>query len=227
VGLHILWLDPDPAPLPRVVNELASHLTRPPSTEDALRSVREASPDLVVAEVLLPGLSGFELARRLSARDGAPRVVLRTRLPAAWALPRAIRAGARGYVHASAAPELIAEALQAAAIGRVFWDAAAPDLKPGPVTGVGDSRLDAALLDGLSQRLFEALHLALQGMDSGAMAAAMHVTRRSAAAYRREVCRILGVAPEGDLSEIAALIDAPFYAACRASAKAVSAWPED
>ncbi|MBU3694844.1 MAG: response regulator transcription factor [Rhodocyclaceae bacterium] len=217
VRLHILWLDPDPAPPPKVVAGLASTLLRLPSIADALRALREVSTDVVVAEVLLPGLSGFELARRLAARDAAPPVLLRTRLSADWALPRAIRVGARGFVQASAAPEVLAEALRSVAGGRVFWDAAAPGPVPSSAVGA-DERSDAARLDGLSPRLFEALHLNLQGMDSAAVAAAMHVTRRSAAGYRREVCRVLSVAPEGDLSEVAALIDAPFYTACRAAA---------
>jgi DNA-binding NarL/FixJ family response regulator len=45
--------------------------------ESALDAVRELTPDVVLLDVQLPDLDGFEVARRVSAMDGrAPKVVL-------------------------------------------------------------------------------------------------------------------------------------------------------
>jgi DNA-binding response OmpR family regulator len=45
----------------------------------ALLAVRRAMPDLVLLDVMLPGLDGFEVCRRLRARTNAPIVMLTAR----------------------------------------------------------------------------------------------------------------------------------------------------
>lgn len=44
--------------------------------EAALAEVERLEPDVVLLDVQLPGLDGFDVARALSERDGAPKVVL-------------------------------------------------------------------------------------------------------------------------------------------------------
>jgi two-component system response regulator EvgA len=44
--------------------------------ESALDAVRELHPDVVLLDVQLPGIDGFEVARRLAETRDAPRVVL-------------------------------------------------------------------------------------------------------------------------------------------------------
>jgi CheY-like chemotaxis protein len=44
--------------------------------ETALDAVRELAPDLVLLDVQLPGIDGFEVAARLRAAGAAPTVVL-------------------------------------------------------------------------------------------------------------------------------------------------------
>lgn len=39
------------------------------SGEEALRLAREQSPDLVILDILMPGLDGYEVLRRLRAAD--------------------------------------------------------------------------------------------------------------------------------------------------------------
>jgi len=46
--------------------------------DEALRLAAELKPDLVLLDVMLPGIDGFEVCRRLRASDPAPRIVLLT-----------------------------------------------------------------------------------------------------------------------------------------------------
>jgi len=45
----------------------------------ALESAREQAPDLVVLDVMLPGLDGLEVCRRLRAADDVPILLLTAR----------------------------------------------------------------------------------------------------------------------------------------------------
>jgi DNA-binding NarL/FixJ family response regulator len=44
--------------------------------EEALAAAAQLKPDVVLLDVRLPDMDGFEVARALAARDDAPRVVL-------------------------------------------------------------------------------------------------------------------------------------------------------
>ena len=44
--------------------------------EAALEQVRSASPDIVVADILMPGMDGYEVARRLRDMDGGEKVTI-------------------------------------------------------------------------------------------------------------------------------------------------------
>jgi DNA-binding NarL/FixJ family response regulator len=169
--------------------------------------------DIVVSEILLAGLSGYELARRLAARTGAPPVLLCTRIAGTWPLPRAIRSGALGFVGLGEGPDALAKAIRHVAGGGRLWGA--------PARGPQDDGIRDAGIEALTPRHFETLHLLLQGMDDAAVANAMNVTRRSAAANRRSVLSGLRMSDAAQLTRVAPLIDDAFYAACRASVRMV------
>ena len=67
--------------------------------EAALEAVARLRPDVVLLDIQLPGIDGFEVAARLAAADGPPRVVLissRHRTAYEARLPRAPIAGFLG-----------------------------------------------------------------------------------------------------------------------------------
>lgn len=46
------------------------------STKTALESLPELRPDLVLLDLVMPGVSGLEALQRIKAQDGAPRVIV-------------------------------------------------------------------------------------------------------------------------------------------------------
>ena len=68
----ILLVDDEPGILMTVKKRLefeGYQVTAVMNGEEALRSVREARPDLVVLDVMLPGLDGYEVCRRIKADE--------------------------------------------------------------------------------------------------------------------------------------------------------------
>ena len=78
--------------------------------ESAFEAVRELRPEIVLLDVQLPGLDGFEVAARLTNGGGGPAVVLTSSREASDVEPFAADAGARGFVPKS---ELSGAALEA------------------------------------------------------------------------------------------------------------------
>ena len=81
-----------------------------PDGTTALQCARDMKPDVVVLDVQLPDLDGFEVASRMTSNDGAPVVVLTSSRD--WSDSAALmeRCGARGFVPKA---ELSGEALAA------------------------------------------------------------------------------------------------------------------
>ena len=75
-----------------------------------LRAAAELHPELVLLDVQLPDLDGFDVASRLTGLDQAPDVVLTSSRDASDFGPLVRRSGARGFV---AKNELSGEALAA------------------------------------------------------------------------------------------------------------------
>jgi NarL family two-component system response regulator LiaR len=100
----------------RVVGEAASG-------EQALQRLPGWQPDVLVMDLLMPGgMDGIEAIRR--AREIAPRtqIVALTSFTEDSRVIAALRAGAISYVRKDAAPEVLLDAIRAAAAGRSLLD---------------------------------------------------------------------------------------------------------
>ncbi len=67
--------------------------------ESALEAVRALRPDVVLLDVQLPGIDGFEVAARLDANGDAPAIVMTSSREGEDFGPLVERSGARGFVH--------------------------------------------------------------------------------------------------------------------------------
>jgi len=81
-------------------------------------------PEICILDINLPGVSGFELARRLLARDAAARIIMFSMNDDPIFAARAIEAGAKGYVSKSGDPGDLVEAIGKVGEGGVFLPAA-------------------------------------------------------------------------------------------------------
>jgi CheY-like chemotaxis protein len=78
--------------------------------ESALQLIPGLLPDVVLLDVQLPGISGFEVASRLTKRGDAPLIVMTSSREATHFGPLIEESGARGFVHK---PDLSGPAIDA------------------------------------------------------------------------------------------------------------------
>src|SRR4051794_14476538 len=73
--------------------------------ESGERAFTEHGPDICVLDINLPTVSGYELARRILARDASARIIMFSMNDDPVFAARAIEIGAKGYVSKSGEPQ--------------------------------------------------------------------------------------------------------------------------
>jgi len=92
--------------------------------ESGERAFVAERPDICVIDINLPTVSGYELARRILARDASARVIMFSMNDDPIFAARAIEIGAKGYVSKSGDPCDLVDAIREVGNGGVYLPAA-------------------------------------------------------------------------------------------------------
>jgi two-component system NarL family response regulator len=87
--------------------------------EQALIMCREASPDLMLLDLRMPGMNGIETLHALAALKNSPKVIVLTSFDADEDIYRAVQAGARGYLLKSSPQEEVIAAIRSVHSGHL------------------------------------------------------------------------------------------------------------
>ena len=96
-----------------------------PNGEEAVRLARSLQPDIVLMDLLMPGMGGIEATRQIRSQVEDVEVVALTSVLDDESVVAAVRAGAIGYLLKTAEAEDLRRSLRAAAAGQVQLDPAA------------------------------------------------------------------------------------------------------
>ena len=91
------------------------------SADDGLLLAVEAAPDVSVIDINLPGLSGFELSRRLLNKVPEARIIMFSMNDDPVFVARAMETGAKGFVSKNDDPANMLKAIRAVAGGGTGW----------------------------------------------------------------------------------------------------------
>ncbi|HEY1305924.1 MAG TPA: response regulator [Vicinamibacterales bacterium] len=86
----------------------------------ALEQSRRVEPDVVVLDITMPGLDGFQTARELTRNGTGPRVVFLTMHDAEEFITEGFRSGGRGYVVKTRVHEDLVRAIDRVLAGQMF-----------------------------------------------------------------------------------------------------------
>jgi NarL family two-component system response regulator LiaR len=156
------------------------------SAEQALALVPRLQPDVVLLDLVLPGMSGVEAVRRLRDAHPAVKVVVLTSFAGEDAVLPAVRAGAAGYLLKDVGPAELAEAL------RVVHAGGAP-LHPAVAATVMHSVAEQAR-DPLTAREREVLRLIARGLSNRLIARELALSEKTVKVHVSAVLGKLGVA---------------------------------
>lgn len=88
--------------------------------EDALAKAAKHHPDLVIMDLMIPGMNGAEITRALIERDSETKVLVLTSYSTSSGIAEALEAGAKGAILKNAAFQDITAAIREVAAGRSF-----------------------------------------------------------------------------------------------------------
>lgn len=154
----------------------------------AYRRYCEHSPDVVVMDISLPGGSGIAALKQILAREPQARVLMFSMHEDAIFASHALRAGARGYITKSSAPEVLVDAVVSVASGHTFLGA---DIAQ--TLALADISNHRNVLDSLTEREFDVLRLLLDGRSTSEVAHALNLSRKSVANHRWAIKQKTGV----------------------------------
>jgi DNA-binding NarL/FixJ family response regulator len=138
------------------------------SGEEAVELAAQATPDVVLMDLRMPGLDGIESTRRLKRLHSSLSVVVLTMFEDDASVFAAMRAGARGYVLKGADQDEIERAVRAAAAGEAIFGPAIADRVLLHFAQGGER--PRATFPSLTQREREVLSLIANGKGNAAIA---------------------------------------------------------
>src|SRR5437016_11510159 len=153
---------------------------------DAMALIRELEPDLVIADIGLPGTSGIELTKTIRAEFPKLPVLILSMHEEALYATRALRAGAMGYIVKQDAIDNIAAALREALNGRRYLSPViAAQLQHNGPAGQTPSTDDPINL--LTDREFEIFELIGKGREVRDISAALGSSPTTAETHRTNI----------------------------------------
>jgi DNA-binding NarL/FixJ family response regulator len=127
----------------------------------AVEEARRLAPDVVLMDLVMPGVDGVEAMQRIRAERPKTRIVVLTSFGDEEKLLPAVRGGAAGYLLKSAEPREVVRAIRAAHAGEAvidpkaasrLLDALAEDQGPAPALTPREREVLALLARGLANK---------------------------------------------------------------------------
>ena len=154
------------------------------SASDALQAATELKPDLVLADLTLPGRNGLELIKDLRAvAPDLPILVISMHDEVLWA-ERVLRAGARGYIMKGECAPVLIRAIRQVLAGRIY---VSEKLTVQILESFAGQRPDSSPVSHLSDREFEIFQLIGQGKSTIEIASDLNLSTKTVEAHRAKI----------------------------------------
>jgi DNA-binding NarL/FixJ family response regulator len=147
---------------------------------EAIRSVRELAPDVVVMDLNMPGMSGVEATRQITGIAPLTRVLVLTISDQDSDVLDAILAGACGYLLKDSSIQELMAGIRAASIGESLISPSIAGKVLQRVRATSSvSEIAETIRAELSDREIEVLKLIANGKDNAMIAAELHISPKT------------------------------------------------
>lgn len=160
--------------------------------EEAMVKAKKLSPDVILMDINMPGMSGLETTRRLRKSVPNSKILALTMHENREYVMEMSQLGARGYVFKDSSPSELLRAIEAVYTGEFFFSPrASQQLLKAYLKGEPQAHSHASV--DLSQREKDVLQLITEGFKTKEIAKRLGVTHRTVETYRRRLMMKLSV----------------------------------
>jgi DNA-binding NarL/FixJ family response regulator len=163
---------------------------------------RQHKPDVIVADVSMPGMTGVDALRILQKELPSTRVLFLSMHDDIPLIEELFRAGATGFVRKAAGKEELLKAIRTVAGGQKYIT---PLLVADTSSGLREARPQAG--SNLTPRQLELLQSFAEGKTMKEAGDAMHISKRTAEWQKYEIMRRLGIKTTAELIRYAIRIN--------------------
>ena len=170
-------------------------------TGDGLEAVQLAErlcPDVLVLDLMMPGLGGLEVTLQVGKRSPQTRVIILSMHADEAYVLEALRNGAAGYVLKESSADELVQAVREVVAGRRFLSSPLSERAIDAYV----SKAQEVVLDRyetLTAREREVLHLAAEGHTNAEVADRLSISSRTAETHRANMMRKLALRSQTDL----------------------------
>ena len=162
---------------------------------DVLQALRESTPDALILDMSMPGLSGLELIKRIKTEWPKQKILVLTMHTNKQYAVRAIRAGATGFLSKAIASEELVTALRKIVAGRAYISAEIAEelaLSQQPDSDVARHTL-------LSDREYHVFELLVSGKAVGEIADSLNLSVKTVSTHKARILEKMAMGSTAEL----------------------------
>ena len=168
--------------------------------EAALKALDMTPTDVLVLDITMPGMDGFEVLRHARRKHPGLKVVVLTMHASPEYVARAIREGADGYLLKDSAVQDLVAAIAAVMQGGTYCS---PPIQKELTAILRAERPAGSPLDQLTAREREVLRLVAEGLSTKEIASRLSISTRTVETHRAHLMRKLGLRSVARLTQFA------------------------
>ena len=165
-------------------------------------AIEKLMPDVLVLDLMMPGLNGLEVARQVQQRSSQVKIVVLSMHANEGYVLQALRNGASGYVLKDASTETLVDAIRVVVDGRRYL---CPPLSEWAMEAYIQKAQNTVSdpYDTLTSREREVLQLAAEGHNNAALADRLSISPRTVEVHRARVMEKLHLRNQTELIKYA------------------------
>ncbi len=165
---------------------------------EVVNLVQRLKPDVLIMDLMMPGINGLEVTRQVKQRIPQTRIVILSMHANEGYVLEALRSGASAYVLKDSSAADLVHAVRDVTTGRRYLS---PLLSERAMEAYVNKATESALdpYDTLTTREREVLHLSAQGNTSAEIGVKLSISPRTAEIHRANLMRKLDLQTQTDL----------------------------
>ena len=165
---------------------------------EAVRMVENLQPDILITDMMMPGLTGLEVTRQVRYRVPKTKIIILSMHASESYVLEALRNGANGYVLKDTVSEELVEAIRDVIAGRRYLSSQLSERAIETYILKAESTPEDSY-DSLTTREREVLKLAAEGSTNNEIAERLFISPRTAETHRANLMKKLALSNHTEL----------------------------